>query len=425
MYTHFPNKQKNKMKKKLITLALLLALASCTTLRSYKISDNISESTLNHENIQYALPTPMVRIIVQSNLQIFYDSSTLSLCENFFCTQNLYATTFNVPDNANRFYLSYRPNILMHDNVSVTLDDMSFIKQINLTDEDRSAALVTQISTEALQIVGSGNGAVTSAAATLDKKLTPRDSIMNAKKESPCIHKLQICPQVVCNPLKKWQATPGTKSTVLSFSDTLLISLTDLTGGFKVIPINKYITLNGQSAQTTDLHIIIVDEQPTANSFAGNAVSTPTTSVDGQGAQGIYYRPLLGYNISIFDYNNQIKSYQLLVPDLRHVSYFPLLRAPFIKKVSSLSFNNGMLNSFTLDRPSQAEGFISIPIDLAKAIVGIPAELISIKINTAGQNSQLVNAKIKSLQDDVNYKIQLLQYQRQIDSLNQITNRRP
>lgn len=418
-------------------LSLVVLFYACTTLRSIPVPaapGSDPADGFKHENIEYALPLPMAKIIVQSNVEVYYDTCTNEMCTGFFCTQTINLSTYNVPDDSNRFYLRYRPNVLMHDNVSITLDDMSFIKDVNLTGEDRTPAIVTQISGAALQLSSPSSLAAPAGGAGQSPANVPRDSAnvkdtVNVKEKpkvrdtvlSPCpAHKLTRCCRIECLPIPPdCKLHQGYKSKVFTFSDTLITPLDTLHPGGRHLPMRKYITLFGQHAYTDDIGISLSDEEFYHPLSRALKVSPPASAGTAKYDQGIYYRPLRSYKVAVKDCNNQQSSYLMVVPDLNHVACFPLLRAPFIKKVATLSFNNGMLNGFTLDRPSQVEGFISIPIDLAKAIVGIPAQLISIKINTAANNSALMDAKIKGLQSDVNYKLQLLQYQHTIDSLKQ------
>ncbi|MCP4038474.1 MAG: hypothetical protein GY733_16150, partial [bacterium] len=62
----------------------------------------------------------------------------------------------------------------------------------------------------------------------------------------------------------------------------------------------------------------------------------------------------------------------------------PIERAPFVTSKFSVDFTNGLLTKMTSTKPSEILGFMSIPIDIARAIVSIPGELLQVKVTNTG-----------------------------------------
>lgn len=109
-------------------------------------------------------------------------------------------------------------------------------------------------------------------------------------------------------------------------------------------------------------------------------------------ASGVFFRPLLPYKLTLTD---EISTTELtvLLPNKAPVLSIDLSRAMFVTKVSDIEFNNGILTKVTIKKPSEVLAVASIPIEIAKAIVAIPAELIQIKINTASKEKALLESE--------------------------------
>ncbi|MGH7887517.1 MAG: hypothetical protein ACREPG_06605, partial [Candidatus Binatia bacterium] len=116
-----------------------------------------------------------------------------------------------------------------------------------------------------------------------------------------------------------------------------------------------------------------------------------------EGVSGVAYRPLTPCDIVLSGNNMNLQS-TLYLPDKSALNIFPINRGAFIKKVTTVTFDNGVLTEFTITKPSEALGFISIPVDLAKAIVSIPGEVLSVKVKREQDTTALVQAQ-KTLLD--------------------------
>lgn len=79
-------------------------------------------------------------------------------------------------------------------------------------------------------------------------------------------------------------------------------------------------------------------------------------------------------------------------------------RASFITKKTTLTIANGILRNINIDQPSQFLGFISIPVDMVKAIAAIPSSKLSMKIQNTQDQASLYKA-----QTDLLTQLQALQ----------------
>lgn len=58
-----------------------------------------------------------------------------------------------------------------------------------------------------------------------------------------------------------------------------------------------------------------------------------------------------------------------------------------------MTIANGMLRKINIDQPSQFLGFISIPVDMVKAIAAIPGSILSMKIQNTQDQASLYKAQ--------------------------------
>jgi hypothetical protein len=115
--------------------------------------------------------------------------------------------------------------------------------------------------------------------------------------------------------------------------------------------------------------------------------------------RGIYYRPLLPYELSFsfkdFDlYKNETVS----LPNEAPIMAIDITRAPFIKKAMVLNFSNGILTQIKVDKPSEVLAALDIPLDILKAVVSVPTEIIKFKIDYSSQNKNLYEAQKQEIE---------------------------
>jgi hypothetical protein len=126
--------------------------------------------------------------------------------------------------------------------------------------------------------------------------------------------------------------------------------------------------------------------------------------------QGIYYRPLLPYefSFSIKDFA-LYKTETISLPNEAPIMAIDLKRGPFITKKMTLTFKNGILTQMKVDKPSEVLAALNIPLDIVKAIVSLPTELIQFKIDYSSKNKQLY----ESLLQEIKAKDALIDYLRE------------
>ena len=108
---------------------------------------------------------------------------------------------------------------------------------------------------------------------------------------------------------------------------------------------------------------------------------------------GIAYRPLAPLMLKLMAGENEADSLSILLPNGAPVVCLPVSRSGFVERVGSIEFQDGMIKAIALKKPSEALAFVSIPIEIGKAIVSIPAELVQIKINSENSKKDLYEAQ--------------------------------
>jgi hypothetical protein len=122
----------------------------------------------------------------------------------------------------------------------------------------------------------------------------------------------------------------------------------------------------------------------------------------GQGGAGVFYRPLLPYTVIITDdlTQTEYRTVVLLPNDGPILSLVPR-RATLVTAKTGIQFDHGCPTALSLDRESTALAWASLPLDVVKAFLSAPAELVQLKLNFANTNAQLGTAELNNLNNQL------------------------
>ncbi|MGZ4967999.1 MAG: hypothetical protein ACXV8O_00155 [Methylobacter sp.] len=101
--------------------------------------------------------------------------------------------------------------------------------------------------------------------------------------------------------------------------------------------------------------------------------------------------------LSEFYVNENTQMAMVMAPNDGPITSVDDSRASFVTKKTTLTIANGMLKKINVDQPSQFLGFISIPVDMAKAIAAIPGSILSMKIQNTQDQASLYKAQVDLL----------------------------
>ncbi|MEM8971187.1 MAG: hypothetical protein AAGD43_03885 [Pseudomonadota bacterium] len=120
---------------------------------------------------------------------------------------------------------------------------------------------------------------------------------------------------------------------------------------------------------------------------------------------GILYRPNLTHSLVVLRRDDPT-SYDPWILDTKRRIEMPnaapifsvrVERSLFVERKTDLLFDHGVLENVAINKKSELEAFMDIPLTAAQVIVGIPARILQIRLNTANNRQALINANFELL----------------------------
>jgi len=250
----------------------------------------------------------------------------------------LQATSALEPDTSQLIMLDYRSDFFSSDDIKIVTGQNGLLKTVDTSTEDRIAKVVEQIANVPDEIVN-------------QKKLAE----VNLIEESP----------EAAMPIQ-------TITELIYFSKEFYVSALDLIGNQAAcawnIPVNAGIFIKDVIASFS-----LKTEGYVLHQFEA-----------GVSYNGLLTRPLkqVAWTAMPVDANVKLSELKIIarVPDVGKVINIPLTRFWFVKSTLMPRFTDGLLIENSVAKPSEIEGFINIPINILKALVSIPAQLLQFKI---------------------------------------------
>lgn len=141
---------------------------------------------------------------------------------------------------------------------------------------------------------------------------------------------------------------------------------------------------------------------------AGSKVATLTAPVP-----GYVYRASLPVRVSLAEAfadqsgtcapgaNTEAASLVAHVPDASTLFITPVTAAAFTKVSHKHTFKDGMLVEVSLDKPSVVAAVASLPVEILKALVSIPASIIKLRVDYESQSAALATSQANVLKAQV------------------------
>jgi hypothetical protein len=264
-----------------------------------------------------------------------------------------------LPDTDYLFTLNHIGNCFMNDEFKLTVGATGLLESITATTEDRL-------------------GAVLSTAGDMPAKIFPVQPLI--AEQAP-------------EPSKRF--TTETKT----FSKSFFVTPESLSKGNEIY--TWQINLEGTVTKMEDVNASFTAMYNYARTKASLSTDNVATIISKHAEEakqkskkfitGLLTRPLVTVWLEITPLSKNARnttsaSVTIQIPDTARLINIPVKRTLFVKSVNTPKFSNGMLVENYLNRPSTFEGFISIPINLAKAFASIPAQLFNFKIQHEYQN---------------------------------------
>ena len=92
------------------------------------------------------------------------------------------------------------------------------------------------------------------------------------------------------------------------------------------------------------------------------------------------------------------KTETVFLPNGAPILALDVTRAAFVKKVTRVTFEDGILTELYVNKPSEVLAFLEIPFYLVQSIVALPTELIQVKIGYSDKRTLLLQKQLEELQ---------------------------
>jgi hypothetical protein len=124
---------------------------------------------------------------------------------------------------------------------------------------------------------------------------------------------------------------------------------------------------------------------------------------------GIWFRQIKAYDVVITErdsskYSSNIyKDHVITVvlPDKSAPFVFNVSRGAFIKKITSLDINNGMLQGFHIEKPSEAQGLTQSLVAVTGTLASLPSNVLGAKLTLITSKGSVIEQQTKVLNDEV------------------------
>jgi len=341
------------------SLFLLISglFSSCAVVKT-----NFSSAAKKEATVYYYLPESIIKIRAAAKVAVVYNADSILANSTNIIEESFVITTEIIADTKDLLSLNYKPNALMADDIKYGVNAKGLLETVNITTEDRIADIIAKLGEAPKIILGKPTGRK-----TLDAR--PVNQIVKIKE----------------------------------FTSDFAIKASAISSKARTIEWNLVI-----------LNELGVDEQPkivqadftlssadipappkSLRELINNDTTSKNTEID-----GILTRPIKNISLTIKSavneagFNSTLPS-NVVVADVTKLIVIPVNRTAFVKRTNKIGIQDGIILSNEINKPSSVEGFISIPINIAKAVVSIPAQLVQFKYDNTQRLDDLEKAKLK------------------------------
>jgi len=126
-------------------------------------------------------------------------------------------------------------------------------------------------------------------------------------------------------------------------------------------------------------------------------------------AAGLFYRTPLPVIATISRIDRKpaepIFANMIMLPQAGPISFIPAKSAPLVKTVDKVTFEDGSLTSWERNKPSEVVEVVKIPLKVLTAIVQVPAQLISFKVDYSTKNSALATQQAALIEQETRIRV--------------------
>ena len=303
----------------------------------------------------YYLPESIIKVAVKSKIAMEFDRNG-DFLDASLVQQDYEVSVVNAPDTTQSYCLAYNLNPFSSDKIKIALDESGLLQTADFEMDSKAPEIISALADAPAEILE------TQRFRALKKPaLKTEDNILefiDYEKE----FKIPASETIGRTKNIDWEILLESKTQDLNKIETKQVGFTIEARAF------------GTPQQFTAGFSIEADKK-----FK---------------APGLLFRSKSQYNIHFN--NNDVGESVLEDVDLinkKQIFSVPIKTTPFVKREQKIQIHKGTFYGHELVNPSALEGFISIPINLTKAIVSIPAQLLRFRIDNLGVKRDLETAK--------------------------------
>lgn len=435
----------------ILVLGLCFIISSCS-------APFQSHASNDESGLKYYLPSSRVEIQL-------YENTNEQKKEPYF--EIMIGATKYIADKTAGQFLNFEPNIFSDDHLCIVRTETGLLTTVRLASSDRSGDILIKLA-ETATLLTTGIPIPTATKELGLEYITPQDIFYDKKaiarkalprllgflgKEKNLVYSGDIDPYnrseiVEVQEQLKARLEPKYNEIVYDILIQPLIKkyveemfdkkLTELKKENDKLPQAERKSLDELKKNTNELLTVAAKEsainadikniyKENINSldinialptFSGES-KTPPEKYDGD---RIYYRTRINIPISVsaaagpLDDNDKKNEYPLFtqgvdIIDNNTEEYIEITRAKFIHKVTDLRFSNGVLTGVNIQHPSQGLAVASLPLDMASAILEVPAAFFTAITRSLQSESNVINAKANLIKSMAEYNKTIKQEQ--------------
>lgn len=384
----------------LVWPTIFLLFCGCAVVKTNYSSDLAKDAT-----VYYYLPQTVLTIKAAAKVAVVYDKDSILTDNSWVLQEGFQVVPDMIADTRDLLSLKYKPNALMDDSIRYAVNSKGLLETVHVTTEDKTASIIKQLSQAPAFIYG------VPAAATQGQNVS--DGGNNNTKS--------LIPEGGFVLIKDFTDSFSLKVSEISTAHTFI--------GWNLLLINEMKVQSGPKTLSADFRVFSRDVPNPITNFnnpgpKSNDLAYLLNVKDKhiQEVNGILTRPLRNISITIEpnlqEFVGSGRTTNVAIADPSKLIVIPIKRAAFVRQTNDISIADGVILTNSIHKPSSVEGFISIPINIAKSIVSIPAQLIQFRIDNTTRSKELETAKLNYNQALQQNQLYALQKGVQMDSLN-------
>jgi hypothetical protein len=162
------------------------------------------------------------------------------------------------------------------------------------------------------------------------------------------------------------------------------------------------LTVDGHTVPNPHTQVYCADPKryETTRSKSAPAPAAATMADLTEANRGILYRPNQAYQLFVFRRPPKsgtrwqlYQTKQVEMPNIAPIFSIGVDRSLFVKRSTTLEFDNGVLRDIFIEKPSEALEFVEIPLRVVQALVKVPAEILRVRIAAVDNQKRLIEAQ--------------------------------